>query len=414
MYKLEKYYQGKFEWNGIKIASGSFEHLEHWSQEKGCGDGNESLGSSLTPVFSVYEKVRERVKQQKPNTFSNNRIPANNDVKILIHDLDKPSLIKSTIRYIFNLNPNSKKVYFLKFKDSAQMGEFFEKMHFESVPVIYASNIIVDVKKWLKQNRGTSGEKTTSVRNPQSVRYFTPQCCLNKYGWDSRGWVFDEIDIREEEGLYVDVKNGDALINGISQSNLSYVSHFSNKLFSELGEPNQPVYGILEKSSKSKWFTEAEKVEQWVKLEKYFKDREETFLYGKALKIATAAVYFDQGRDHDLIGVKFSTKILPLLSDKNGVMYKVCSQITQEIDDQRDLVNALKFFDIGQESLKDVDIDFHKLTNNVKEMYPMLFQLRDCDKIVNNVSSLYISDDFAKMASDYINMVDLMAKNTTK
>ncbi len=421
VYRLEKYYQGKFAWKGIKIESGAFEHLECWDQELGYsaeGKWKTSSGEYINgnnPVLTTYTIVHGRIKQNRPNEYSYNRITAGKNTTILIHDLDKPILTKSSVRWIFNemlakpVQDRPNKIYFLRFKDNAQMKDFFNKMHFESAPVIYVSSIINKVKDWLKQSRVSNGSGSSIVRDPQSIRCFSPKNRKNRYGYFD-DTVFDrqEIDIHEEEGYYVELENGYIKINGRSISNLSSLSHYTNVLLEDIGEKIDYVYVLPERNRNAKWFSKAVEKGQWTKLEDYLKEKEDIILRGKGAQIAKAAAYYKYCRDDHRLGILFATKILPLITDKNGPMYKAVSEISFDFKKMYDLIEAMKFFGMDNDFSKFCSVDFEKLFKEVKNSYPLLTMLVNSSYIFSNEGSCesFITDTYVSKIAEYINLVD--------
>lgn len=419
VYRLEKYYQGKFAWNGIEIKSGAFEHIEYWDTVLGySADGNWKNSSGLSisgdnPILTIFENRNGRVKQYHPNAYSNNRIPASNRIKIVIHDLESNTLTKSSARYILNHpDQNGKtpsKVYFLKFSGSAQQKEFFKVMHFDSVPVVFVSQIIDKVKAWLKSSRmpRVSGGNTTGVRNTQSVKCFSPKSRLNKYGYyDDATWLSNDIDPHEYEGFYIELFGGTININGKEVSGLSNISHHAFTLFTVLNKAVDYVYGLPEKNRSAKWFSEAEEDGQWVKLEKFFKDNEDQIIRGKGVTLANAMKYFDNQSNEGFIGINFATKVLPLLKNKNGAMYKFCSNVSQDFRKSSDLINALKFFGLTSSLEGASNVNFEQLATDLDKNYPMIYEMESLRYIRSNEPNYVVNDEKVQMIADYINMVD--------
>lgn len=414
IYKLENYYLNKFSWNDITINSGQIEHLENWDRELGYSstgkwkNADNYLISGHNPVLTVYDinPRNERIKQSSPNEYSNNRIPAKNNIRIIIHNLAKPVLVKSIIRYVFSeYKPN--KVYHLHFKDDVQEKEFYDTMHFDSVPVIRASEIIDTVRTWIKANRASSGG--TTQRDPQSVRCFAPKCRLTKYGyWDDITWDRDEVDIHEEEGYYVETQNGKSIINGDIIDSLSSVSHHVNILFNVLDEKVDVVYGLLERNYTAKWFGEAAKNGKWVKLDTYFKENEQQLIHGKAILAAKSIKYYEACNNNAMFGIAFVEKIIPRLKNKNGAMYKACIEVSSDFKTLKDFTQAMKFFGLCQDLAEDCDTDFNSLFESVKKEYPMLPLLEEFNVIISNSNDnrLKLSSSLINNIVNYVNMID--------
>lgn len=416
VHRLEKYYKGKFAWNGINIESGAFEHIENFDIELGYSpDGkwkSPSNGLEITgsnPVLTIYENYRNRIKTRTPNEYSNNRIPASKKTCIVIHDLDKPVLMKASVRWIMNeMDPANHpgKVYLLRFKDSAKKKEFFDKMHFESVPVLYVSDIIGKVKNWLKSSRASGGTGSPGIRNPQTHRCVVIGNQMNKNGYFSDvSFIQEEIDIKEEEGYYVDLEDGNAMVNGEQVYRLSSLSHHAWVLLKALGEVGETVYALPERHRKTKWFGEATKSGQWTKLEEYLQQNEDAILYGKGIKAAKSIKFFKACEDN-YIGIKFAEKILPLLTNKNGAMYKACVEISSELREIGELTNALHFFKMGKDLADSCTVDFDGLFKAVHVAYPLLTHLRQYCEITNNSKLADLNITFVAEVADYVNMID--------
>jgi hypothetical protein len=422
VYRLENYYKGKFSWNGIKIESGAFEHIEHWDTVLGysaSGTWKNSSGYNVTgcnPIMTTYDNRNGRIKQHRPNEYSNNRIPASTKTIIVIHDLDKPVLTKASVRYIFTQHNQSNKpikMYFLRFANSSQKSQFFKTMHFESVPVIYVSAIHDKVKEWLKSTRVSNGSPT-GQRDPSNVRCFMPADRKNKYGYmDDVSFDRDEIDIHEENGLYVELEDGYAKIGETPIYHLSHLSHYTHILLDVIGEKDDYVYAFPERNRNAKWFSDAVKKKQWIKLEDFFKDKEDQILHGKGAMVAKAAKYYKTCENEHFIGITFAAKILPLLTDKDGAMYKACREITPDFKKMLDLTDALKFFSMSNNLPDACPTDFSGLFKNVKSAYPLIPLLEVYGSVKSNDrDTASLTGGLIVKIADYVNIIDAKNKET--
>lgn len=429
VYRLEKYYQGKFTWQGMKIEGGAFEHLENWDAVLGYAadgrfkDANGDRVTGVNPILTTYQTFRGRIKQNRPNEYSYNRIPASNNTIIVIHDLDKPILTKASVRWVFNEMPVAQgqnrptKVYFLRFKDDAQKNDFFKKMHFESAPVTYVSDILDKVKDWLKASRISNGGGPSGVRDPQTVRCFKPNNRFNKYGyWDDISFNREEIDMHEEEGFYVELHEGEARINGRCISSLSQLSHYTNVLADAIGESIDVVYAFPERNRNARWFSKATEKGQWTKLEDYLKEKEDLILHGKGAMAAKAAAYNKACNEGYHLGIYFASKILPLLTNQNGPMYLACNEISTDFKKMTDLTNGLKFFGMSDDLPKSSPVNFEKLFKDVKDAYPMISMLENASYIYSNdrEDQVELKKAFIQKIADYVNMVDSQPKADDK
>ena len=416
VHRLEGYYKGKFSWKGSVIESGSFEHIENFDTVLGySADGKwKSISTGMDysgydPVLTVYENCRGRVRTHKPNEYSNNRIPASPKICIVIHDLDKPVLTKASVRWIMNeMDPANKpgKVHFLRFKDDAQKKDFFTKMHFEDVPVLYVSTIIDKVKAWTKGSRASGGTGSPGVRDPQTLRCFTPANRLNKHGyWDEISFDRNEIDMKEEEGFYIDLMEGNAFVNNEQHYSLSGLSHHTWVLFNALGEASEPIYAFPERNRNAKWFAKATEDGQWTRLEDYLKENEDAILYGKGAQAAKAAKFFESCEGFCL-GINFAEKILPFLTNKSGAMYKACVEISKNFRDMAELIRAMNYFGIGKDIADDCKTDYNGMFRAVKKSYPLISLLEGLSKLQNNDINAEISDRLVAEVATYVNLVD--------
>jgi hypothetical protein len=415
VYRLEGYYKGKFTWKDIPINSGAFDHIEHWDQLLGyseTGTWTNSLNISVkgsNPVMTTFENRNGRVKQHRLNDYGNNRIPASRKSIILIHDLEKPVLTKAAVRYVFhekNAVDRGYRVYLLRFANKVQQAEFFDKMNFGSAPVIYVSSIHGKIKEWMKRSRTSTGSGSIGVRDPQTTRCFTPTNNKGAYGHiGTVDWNREEVDLREEEGYYVELQDGQAKVNGTCVYNLGSLIHHSNVLFTALGESVDKVYGIPDKNRNSKWFAAAEKDGQWTKLEDYFKSVGEQIIHGKGMLVAKASKYFNTKHDCK-IGINFASAVLPLLKNKNGAMYKICSEITPKFRDASDFIEAMAFFNLKDLLSNECNTDFSSLSKEVVKAYPLLSHLEYEGRITSNDKSVSIPKDWLDAVVSYINLVD--------
>jgi hypothetical protein len=241
-----------------------------------------------------------------------------------------------------------------------------------------------------------------------SVRYFTPSTYGNGYRYNGElNWLRDDVDLREEEGYYLPSVDGGAVINNQCVKNLSYVSHYIHVLMTALGEPIEPVYGISERTQNSKWFEKAIKDEQWVNIEEYLKKNEDVILHGKGGLVAKAAKFFDGCNKSDFhIGITFAEKLLPLLKNKDGVMFKLCSEISSNFRDMNDLVTALNYFGMGKNLRDDCDVDFVTMFNNMDITYPLIKRIRFIYGFSNNEKNALVDDNDLQLVADYVNLVD--------
>lgn len=423
LYKLEKYYEGKFSWQGNEIETGAFTGMDHWDQELGYSatgvwkkDG--VAFASSNPVMSVFTKRADRLKQARSSETCNNRIPASNRVKIVIHDLEKPVYIKASVRYVFNSNPTTppSKVFLLRFKDDAQLKEFIKANHFEGVPVIYVSSIVGKIKEELKQGRASSGGQSIA-RDPQQVRFFSPRNRKDSYGrFNDIDWDRQEVDLREEEGIYVEVSDGHARVNDNTVYNLSNLSHYTKVICDALGEEVPVVYGLMEKNFNAKWFKKAVTEGQWTKLDDFVKGKQDLVLRGKAFMVAMASKYFQTSGHENHLGIYFAEQILPKLNNKNGAMYKACVEITSDFRKMVDLVDAIKFFKMGDDVAMDCETNFEELFQNVRKAYPMIIQHNSVRYIQSDAKDSqggnYLTSDVINTVAQYVNFIDLYSTDS--
>lgn len=415
VYRFLAYYKGKFNWKGITIVSGAFERLDRFDAEHGMINTKNGVDYSSNPVLTTFHMNGLRMKHARPSSYNNNRIPAtNNGIKILVHDLEKPVLSKSAVRWLFKANPadRPRKVFLLRFDTKKAKDEFFKELNFDSVPVVYISDILDKVRAWLKANRASVGGGTPSsgVREPMKVRYFTPTRKHRGYYSDCN-WTRDEVDIKEEEGYYLPIEEGFPVVNGYRTENMGALSHMIHVLLSALGEDIEPIYGIPERNRNAKWFEKAVKDEQWIDIEKYLKENEEAILYGKGALAAKAARFFHDCANVDFfVGIKFAEKLLPLLKNKEGVMYKLCSEISSSFRDMSELVEALNYFNMGKDLSAECEINFKGMFEKMDKTYPLIRVANFAPYVRSNDKDLSFPTENLRMVADYVNLVDGPAK----
>jgi hypothetical protein len=240
------------------------------------------------------------------------------------------------------------------------------------------------------------------------VRYIDTEN-QRKYGYfESLSWSSADIDLRETEGFYVPIRDGFAIVDGRPVNLLSHLSHHSNVLLKVLGEnESKIIYGIPHRSVQAKWFEKATEDEQWVSIEDYFKKNEQTILLAKNALLSKSSKYYKAVGDVCFsIGTRFSKKILPLLKNKNGVMYKVCSEISVDFESTKELAEALDYFNLGH-NLEDVcETDFQKLFGEVDKKYPLLSSVKWFHQIQSASSGCAIDDTYVKHIAEYVNLID--------
>ncbi len=423
IYRLESYYKGKFSWNGIEIESGAFEHLERWDQVLGFAEdakwkvpGTVVSGTTLTVkpadisgqdcVLTTFMNNHSgRIKEVSVNSWSNNRIVASSkkDFVIMIHDLDKPVLTKSSVRYIIENTADTKTVYFLRFKDDAQKKHFFKKLNFDSAPVVYVSTIQDKVKAWIKAKR-ISGGGTPKLSDFQPTRFFTVESRKNSYGGLSyTNWDKETIDIHETDGYYLEVNNDEIKVNGNNLYDMGYIAHHTKVLCDAIGIKVLKVYGLTERTRNAKWFDVAVTDGQWIKLDKHFLDNVVTILSNNTSSIAKSNNYFSSMSGSG-ISIDFAIRLLPKLTNTNSPMYKICSEISEDFNKFVQLREALAFFNLAKTELKGDTTDFGGMFTTMHETYPLITSLSEWSTIKSNNSQINFRS--LQKIADYVNMVD--------
>ncbi len=238
------------------------------------------------------------------------------------------------------------------------------------------------------------------------VRYFIPKKMAGYRNYE-RTLDKAEVDIREEEGYYVDFEDGLVSINGQDlSSNYDELFHVTWTLFSAMGEPTEDrVYAISKQNRNAKWFSKAKESGQWINLAEYFKENiNVVFDKTNEVELANAIEYFSSSLD---IGIPFAEKILPLLSDKTGAMYKICSNISRKMLDNLELNRALKFFGLNQRLAGKNSINFSEFKQDIKSNYPLIAQLRNSYTIESQSKNESFSNELLTDIANYINAIDL-------
>lgn len=418
VHRLEGYFKGKFSYKGLAIASGQFEKLDNWDSVLGYSETGQWFSDvakkisvrNMNPVLTTFFTKNSRLKQNSPTEYNFNTISVRSDVKIVIHDLDKPILTKVIARWCFRSESGHTtpvKVYMLRFKDTAQKTEFFKKMNFDSAPVILVSDIIDSVKAWMKASRSNYGV-SAGTRDPQTVRFTT---VANRYNsayecYNTVSWDRDEIDLKEEEGYFVPMESGQACVNN-HQVCLNQLSHNAWVLLTKLGETPDKIYGILDKNRNSKWFEKAIEDEQWVNLESYLKKNEDAIIHSESDDLGKSIKFFQTCSSSTMhLGINFCEQILPLLKNKNGDMYKACVEVTSILRNSAELNSALNFFGMGKSVSLKCDTDYKKLFESVYSTYSMLNQIDCIGYVQSNDKRQTFSKDLLNTIAEYINIVD--------
>jgi hypothetical protein len=418
IHRLETYYKNKFSWNNIPIQGGCIYGVSRWDtalgySETGLWEGKDGHN----PVLTVYENKNGRIKKYNQNDIDY-RIPASDKIQIMIYDVEKVSMIKASVRHIMfeTTGKRANKVYLLRFKDADQQKDYFEKTHFESVPVIYASSIIEPIKVTRKLNRENAKKgmpaTSTVVREFQPFRYYRPTSRIDDCGCYRETPLEQQIDldIREEEGFYITSFDGKVRVNGNTVNNVGALAHHTHVLLNLIGESIDRVYVIPERLTNAKWFDSAIEDGQWNNIETYFSENKNLFVQGKKELILNTRNYYSSSVDitNSRIGIDFANRLLPILNDKTGEMYKVCSKISPEFRKTTEIVNALMYFNISDVFSKNSETDFVKMFSSVRTKYPMIYQLSSLPTIQSNNKYNPISTPILNTVANYVNMVDKM------
>ena len=392
---LEVSFRGMFKWNGIVIDDASFDRINRFDNTTGIAlNGKEYTPHE--PVMVTYRKKKSRVKTNRCKGDANNRIVASTRVAVVLNDTGKKTGQSLISRYlIFGAKKNIKTVHILTFADSAIKDAFFKEYHFDTVPVIKLSEIIIEARQWNSINKvshsyggGGSGTRT--------MKYMDVE---NKSVKES------DVPVREIENgaFYVEVGEGrrnhgklvsmyDQWHNEAPENIVAHIKALSGAMDLEI----ERVYIINKQTSAFKWFKEAIASGEWISLWKHIEEN----LNLLNVDTLVNAVKF---AGINTACEKASKVLRAKISNKNSPMLKLVELVGDENQKENiKIVHALHglYYWIKFKGESNGTIDYEKVTKAAQANYPFL-------QYTHLENDFCVDDETLQNVVNYVNAIDL-------
>lgn len=423
MTAIKNMLQNRLKWNGIVINNGQFEDLEHWDTNLGWldsgADGWRHRRGAQDPVFFTYtrdDSNKKSVSCKRPRRWHNCTMQPSPTAVVVVHDLEKASCIGAAARYLLweKLPKDIQVVYFLRLNNAKVRKDFFEKLNFDSVPVIYVSDIEDEVKAWTKKNR-VAATSSTGSREPIMMPYVDMDDYKERRHYRSEvTWSRATVRVHDiPGGVFViydrgDIEMGNKKFSGgevgcVFSAYFDYLKHTGKKF--------GKVYGIHRRTANAKWFQDELKSGHWIPLDK-------VVIRGMATvekdNIKKVDAFFNQVADGNggYIGAGTAKKLLPLLS-KTSPVATYCELLSVDVTKLRSIRGVAKTFGIdGFTATKDEQEawNFKTMAREIRSRYPLIFKMSNTSAIQNNGDEDYykLSKNEMDAVVEYITAIDLL------
>jgi hypothetical protein len=407
LHAVETLVRNRVMWNGISITNGYFDDLEEWDKNV----GNSNFDSESNPLFGIYVKnpKTKGVKKGRPSHRANNKMVASPKSVVIIQDTEQGRLLTAAaMMYLYDTNSNISQVYSLTFTNPQVKDAFYKHYNFDSVPVVYISQMEAQLKAYIKAMK--AGGTATSISRPLNCPYFKVQnlrrngsAYLNSFSWDT-----EDVNARGVSGgVFLPYKktygNGGGIVirgNLISRNDASTHVQSLYDLVQLTGTPLNKVYGIHQRSSEASWFEKAVENGIWVNAEKFV----ETELKKLDEEMIKTVVGFSRLRKYGRIGTSMAKKLLPLLKNTDSTLYTYCKLVSENVAKDLHLAEIVILWGI---SGYDTEVSkFEKMIDEIQEMYPMLFNVDFDSEVRSDDMDDTIDKAHLKLVADYVNMVD--------
>ena len=269
--QLQSYFKGKLVWSGININSSTFDGIQHWDSESG-----KQTHSANHPLMETFTLEGDQIKARKANHRRGNSITPTKKAIIVINDTGKKKGGRLVCKYILRqANPGGiVRIHFLNFGNENVKNGFYSEYGFDTVPVTNMSDWLEKAKLHSKKNR-TSDSNGNRESAPAETYYVKVTEGASRHyngGRSNRGsWSSDVLDLRDEEGYYVqrpstgdrnevgfNPTRGTVDINNLAGHIWEVASHFNLDI--------EKIHGLNSRTVEAKWFAEAKKEGQWTHL----------------------------------------------------------------------------------------------------------------------------------------------------
>lgn len=416
------------QWNSIPLENGIFESLYNWDADVGDVSSTYSRRNKYHNVLETYIKNSGKincVELKRCNRNKNNSIVCSPKNLILINDIPKQGPRASSARYImYKLDTNIEKVYLLNLYDTNIKQAFYNHYKFDSVPVIKISDILLDVKKYIKDNRiinsgggnntiTSSSPSITRSYQPVEVSYLSITNLKNSYNdsVNNTHWNKDITSIRGiTGGIYVECDHNKILL-GNKTIEKDCLNYFVQNIyeFCKITNTNiDKVYGIPTRIINSKWFKKSINNGNWIDIKTFIKNELSKLDKNSIQKSIEFSNLENYNSNLKYIGPLVAEKILPDLSYQDGDMFKYCKDIIVDIPKFYSIKTILYSFGF-EDNFKEIVFDFKTKCKKIESKYPLIFKLNFSDKLPyckTNYSEYKINDQEASDIVHYINLVD--------
>ena len=418
---LELILKGRIEWNGIRIAGGSFEKVSDWDKNKG-NITEYHRDDTYESILDVYVKDDDKIsvkslkfsggrRRYRRYGYENGKIVCSPHSVVVIQDTDKESLAKGLARWFHYKSPKEViKVYVLDLSNPTVKADFIKAYDFGTVPVVYVSQNIPLIKAYLSSIR--------APRTPSGPREIRPIVCPFVEIQNRRSsnghvslpiWNYREDNIRVIDGGFYVVHSKDSFeFNGrsICHSESQYFWQSVYDLAKLAGKDVSRVYGITQKSADAEWFKEAVEDGKWVNIANWI-DENIGILPKDIIKKISAYLTVITNR----IGIVAIKKLIPLIVDADGLIGKFCREVDDIYQNWEIRGIPSQFYQKGWEA-DDVDVErFRKMNDTIQAKYPLIFKINDGFAVgcVNKNDTYQFNVEVTKSVAEYINLVDAHA-----
>ena len=397
LYRLKDSFQGKLFWNGIAIDSNTFTGIHHYDLVDGYV--NKIGYSPDNPCLLTFKKNNGRVKHLHCSQNANNVITASNGNAIVINDLQNKSLSRSVARYlIFKEKSTIGKVYILRFQDSTQRNQFYKEYNFDTVPVIYLSSIINDVKAFNLANRAKNcGTKLGGPIGVRKVEYLP----ISK---DGNYVTTSNVSIKELEdgGFYLPYDEGKLNYNGI-RFDAQQLSLYLNTLVEAMDLDIDKVYAVPAQNRNAKWFQQSVTNGLWINVIDHIKENLDVL---DKPSLAETKRNQKVWGEVEVLGKGFTNSITPLLTNKDNAILKIDYKADANYAKNVPILSAIDYINLTSAlKLKDTGSDMKKVFKEVFTTYPLL------KLFIGHVNetNCHLTQFQLKQVADYINSIDFMS-----
>ena len=395
---LERTFNGAFNWKGIPLTSSQFDDLNRFDNTAPYVSAN--LHEPIDSVMVTYRRKKRRAKINCCTNEKNNIIIASPSSAVVLNDLGTTMVQSVVARYLmFKENSGVRTVHVLTFKNDDAKKGFYEELHFDTVPVIKLSEILIAAKAWVAANKvsrsygGTGGGvrvmryidvvKGTVEENDVPIRDIEDGCLFVEEGETIRRRR------REPTRMVYMVDKWQEDPEGVA-GNL-------NSLVEKAGLDIDRVYIISKQTAGAKWFLQAKESGDWQNVWDYINEN----LTLDLQPLVDADAYYK------IMSVckEMADLLVPKIMDLESPMLNFINIAGNTNYDERcGLIQTLQNLHLWTDikGTMESTVDFEKISKNTRDSYPYLS--------FNDLSNTYANEVTAVKIAKYINASDLYEK----